>query len=49
MSPLTLDEYEKLPPDEKKYFFQCPGCGQFVDKRELRDVIFNVTGPQAKA
>jgi len=40
---MTLAEYEQLPPEEKEHFFQCPKCGQFVDKRELRDVIFHVT------
>ena len=46
---MTLAEYEELPPNEKEHFFQCPECGQFVDKRELRDVIFHVTGHKAKA
>ena len=41
---MTLTEYEKLSPDEKEHFFQCPECGQFVDKCQLRDVIFHGTG-----
>jgi hypothetical protein len=45
---MTLAEYEKLPPDEKEHFFQCPECGQFVDKRELRDVIFHVRDHKPK-
>jgi len=35
---MTLDEHEKLPPEEKDHFFQCPKCGRFVDGRELPDV-----------
>jgi hypothetical protein len=45
---MTLAEYEELPPEEKEHFFECPECGQFVDKRELRDVIFHVTGHKPK-
>jgi hypothetical protein len=40
---MTLDEYEKLPSNEKEHFYQCSECGQFVDKRELHDVIFHTT------
>jgi hypothetical protein len=46
---MTLAEYEELPSNEKEHFFECPECGQFVDKRELRDVIFHVTGHKQKA
>ena len=45
---MTFAEYEKLPPEEKEHFFQCPKCGEFVDKRELRDVIFHVTRHKPK-
>jgi ssDNA-binding Zn-finger/Zn-ribbon topoisomerase 1 len=45
---MTADEYEQVPPDEKEHFFQCPECGQFVDKRELRDVIFHVRDHKPK-
>jgi ssDNA-binding Zn-finger/Zn-ribbon topoisomerase 1 len=45
---MTLAEYEKLPSNEKEHFFECPECGQFVDKRELRNVIFHVTGHKPK-
>jgi hypothetical protein len=38
---MTADEYEVLCPDEKEHFFLRPKCGQLVDKRDLRDVIFN--------
>jgi hypothetical protein len=48
LSPMTLDEHEKLPPEEKEHFFQCPKCSQFVDKHELRDVIFHVTDHKPK-
>ena len=46
---MTLAEYEELPSNEKELFFECPECGQFVDKRELRDVIFHVTGHRPKS
>jgi hypothetical protein len=48
LSQMTADEYEKLPFDEKEHFFQCPECGQFVDKRELRGVIFHVRDHKRK-
>ena len=38
---MTTDEYENLPSEEKEHFYRCPECGQFVDKHELRDVIFH--------
>jgi hypothetical protein len=38
---MTVDEYEELRPDEKEHFFLRPKCGQLVDKRDLRHVIFN--------
>jgi hypothetical protein len=38
---MTHDEYGKLPPKEKEHFYRSLKCGQFVDKRELRDVIFH--------
>jgi hypothetical protein len=45
---MTADEYEQVPPDEKEHFFQCPECSQFVDQRELRDVIFHVRDHKPK-
>jgi uncharacterized C2H2 Zn-finger protein len=45
---MTADEYEKLPPEEKEHFYRCPECGQVVDKRELRDVIFHETDHKPK-
>ena len=45
---MTLAEYEELAAEEKEHFFQCPKCSQFVDKRELRDVIFHVTDHKPK-
>jgi hypothetical protein len=44
---MTLDEYEKLRPEEKEHFYQC-SCGEFVDKRELRDVILHETDHKLK-
>jgi uncharacterized C2H2 Zn-finger protein len=34
-------DFDKLSDEEKEHFLQCPKCGDFVDKCELRDVIFN--------
>jgi hypothetical protein len=48
LSPMIADEYKQLPPEEKEHFFQCPKCCQFVDKRELQDVIFHVTNHKPK-
>jgi hypothetical protein len=48
---MTLAEYKKLPATEKEHFYRCPKCRRFVDKRELRHVIFLETdhNPQALA
>jgi hypothetical protein len=45
---MTLDEYEQLPAEEKEHFYRCSKCSQFVDKRELRDVIFHETDHKPK-
>lgn len=45
---MTLDEYERLSLDEKEHFYRCSKCGLFVDKRELRDVIFHETDHKPK-
>jgi hypothetical protein len=46
---MTADEFEKLPPEEKDHFYRCRECGQLVDKRELRDVIFHETDHKVKS
>jgi hypothetical protein len=33
---------KQASPDS--HFYHCAKCGQLVDKRELRDVIFHETG-----
>jgi hypothetical protein len=45
---MTLDEYEQLSPGEKEHFYRCSKCGQLVDERELRDVIFHETDHKPK-
>jgi hypothetical protein len=45
---MTLDEYEQLSPGEKQHFYRCSKCGQLVDERELRDVIFHETDHKPK-
>jgi hypothetical protein len=43
MSPLTLAEYEKLPPKEKEHFAKCEKCGEIFDRRSLDEVLFHHT------
>ena len=33
MSPMTLDEYEKLPSEEKEHFAECLACDEIFDRR----------------
>jgi Fe2+ or Zn2+ uptake regulation protein len=32
---MTLDQYEKLPPEEKEHFAMCEECGEVFDRRSL--------------
>jgi hypothetical protein len=41
MSPMTLDEYDKLPPGEKEHFASCAECGEIFDRRSLDEVLFH--------
>ena len=41
MSLMTLDEYEKLPPEEQEHFATCSECGEIFDRRSLDDVLFH--------
>jgi uncharacterized C2H2 Zn-finger protein len=41
---MTIDEYEKLPPEEKEHFAKCPACGEIFDRRSLDEVLFHHTG-----
>jgi hypothetical protein len=34
---MNAADFDKLTEAEKEHFFHCPKCGQFVDRRELRD------------
>jgi hypothetical protein len=38
---MTLDEYEKLPPEEKEHFAKCSTCGEIFDRRSLDEVLFH--------
>ena len=40
---MNAADFDKLSDAEKEHFYWCSKCGQFVDKRELRDVIFHET------
>jgi hypothetical protein len=41
-------DFDKLSDAEKEHFYQCPECGEFVGKRELRDVISHETDHKPK-
>ena len=43
MSRMTLDEYEKLPPEEKEHLARCETCGEMFDRRSLDEVLFHHT------
>ncbi len=38
---MTLDEYEKLPSEEKEHFAMCAKCGEVFDQRSLDEVPFH--------
>jgi hypothetical protein len=40
---MTLDEYEKLPPEEKEHFAKCSECDEIFDRRSLDEVPFHHT------
>jgi len=46
---MNAADFNKLNHAEKEHFYQCAKCGQFVDKRELRDVIFHQSDHNAEA
>jgi hypothetical protein len=35
---MTLDEYDKLPPEQKENFAKCVECGEIFDRRSLDEV-----------
>jgi hypothetical protein len=41
---MKLDEYEKLPPEEKEHFAKCAECGEIFDRRSLDEVLFHHAG-----
>jgi hypothetical protein len=45
---MTFEEHEQLSLGEKEHFYRCPECGQFIDKRELREVIFHEANHRPK-
>jgi hypothetical protein len=38
---MTLDEYEKLSPEEKEHFAMCTKCCEIFDRRSLDEVLFH--------
>jgi hypothetical protein len=38
---VTLDDFEHLPPEEKRHFAQCSECGEIFDHRKLDEVLFH--------
>ena len=45
---MNAADFDKLDDEEKQHFYRCAKCGEFVDKRELRDVIFHETDHKPK-
>jgi hypothetical protein len=43
MSPMTFDEYEKLPGEEKEHFGRCAECGEIFDRWNLDEILFHHT------
>ena len=46
---MNAADFDKLSDAEKEHFYWCSKCRQFVDKRELRDVIFQETDHKPKS
>ena len=48
---MNAADFDKLSDTEKEHFYRSSKCGQFADKRELRDVMFHEAdhNPQALA
>jgi hypothetical protein len=46
---MNATDFDKLRDAEKEHFYWCSKCGQFVDKRELRDVIFHESDHNPRA
>ena len=42
MSPMTFDEYEKLPREEKS-LGRCAECGEIFDRWNLDEILFHHT------
>jgi hypothetical protein len=38
---MTIDEYEKISPEEKEHFAECTECGEIFDRRSLDEVLFH--------
>jgi hypothetical protein len=38
---MTIDEYEKLPPEQKEHCAKCAKCGEIFDRRSLDEVLFH--------
>ena len=38
---MTLNEYNKLPAEEKEHSAKCQECGEWYDRRSLDEVVFH--------
>jgi hypothetical protein len=38
---MNAADFEKLSNAGKEHFYRCAKCGEYADKRELREVIFH--------
>jgi hypothetical protein len=43
ISPMTFEEYEQLPSNEREHFAKCDKCGEIFDRRSLDEVLFHAT------
>ncbi|WP_095203444.1 hypothetical protein [Mesorhizobium carmichaelinearum] len=40
-APIPGERHDGNPTDERENFYTCPTCGQLVDMRDLRQVIWH--------
>jgi len=43
---MTIEQYEKLPLEEKEHFAECSACGEIFDRRSLDEVLFHADHKQ---
>jgi hypothetical protein len=38
---MNAADFDELPDPNKEHFYRCKKCGEFVDMRQLDDVLFH--------